>query len=214
MNYDLIMFDLDGTVIDSGKGIMESAQFALDHFDMPNRPEDELRLFVGPSLMDSFMNRYGFSEEKAREAVNYYRSVYSTENLFHLTVYPDIKEVVLALKEKGKTTVLVTSKPAEFASRILEKYGLSDCFSFIKSPSLTDPSSDKTKLINDAINEAQIPKDKAIMIGDRHFDILGAKNAGVDSIGVLYGYGSKEELESNGTTYLAETAKDILNLLP
>lgn len=214
MDYKLVMFDLDGTVIDSGKGIMESAQFALDHFNMPNRPDDELRLFVGPSLMDSFMNRYGFSEEKAREAVKYYRSVYSTENLFHLTVYPGIKDVITSLKNKGKITVLVTSKPAEFASRILEKYGLSDCFSFIKSPSLTDPSSDKTKLINDAINEVAINKENAIMIGDRCFDILGAAKANVDSIGVLYGYGSKEELTDSGCTYLAETPADILKFIP
>lgn len=211
MSYSLIMFDLDGTINDSGPGIMESVQYALDHFGLKEQPQEMLRKFVGPSLMDSFTRLYHFSEEDAEKAVTLYRDVYQKENMFHLTVYPGIVDVLKALHENPtKRVVLVTSKPFKFAEAILKHYDLFQYIEFISGPDFSDSSSDKSRLIDRAISKAGMKKDDALMIGDTHFDIDGAVKSGVDSIGVTYGYGSREELQTSGATYLVDNALNIM----
>ncbi|HBR05342.1 MAG TPA: phosphoglycolate phosphatase [Lachnospiraceae bacterium] len=217
--YKLIMFDLDGTINDSGEGIIESVQYALDHFGLKNEPVEKLRKFVGPSLVDSFTNFYHMSEEDVKKAVALYREVYESGNLFHLTVYEGMKELLKALNEKGNIkTSVVTSKPYKFAVPILEKFQIKDYFSYIIGTDVKDPSSDKSRLIDRAIEEARggladLEKSEAIMIGDTHFDIEGAKKSEVASIGVSYGYGTREELERAGADIVVDSVSELSELL-
>ena len=211
--YKVLFFDLDGTVTNSGPGIMKSVQYALAHFGMPHEPESKLRRFIGPSLIDSFRTIYGFSLEKAEEATAYYREMYSGGEIFDLTVYDGITDCLQKSMDRGLKNVLVTSKPHTYASQILERYKLEDYFIYQTGPELSDPSSDKTRLINKALRDLSCSQKEVVMIGDTHFDIDGAVSAGVDSIGVTYGFGTKDELLAAGADYLADSPEDILRVL-
>ncbi len=208
--YDAILLDLDGTIMDSGPGIMKSAQYALDHFGYPNEPEETLRRFVGPSLVDSFMGIYGLSEAEAEKATEYYREVYPVSGIFDAKVYDGMRETLQKLFDDGKKLLLVTSKPHVFAERILEHFDLAPLFCYQTGPELDDHNSEKSRLIDKAVREMQLDKAKVLMVGDRHFDIDGAKKSGVDSLGVTYGYGSLEELREAGADYIAHSPAEIL----
>lgn len=212
-NYTAILFDLDGTIMDSGPGIMKSVQYALDHFNRPNEPEETLRKFVGPSLMDSFTHLYGMSEEDATRAVELYREVYPTKGIFDATPYEGIEEVFRTLQAEGRKLVLVTSKPHVFAERILEHFGFAPYFCYQTGPELNDHDSRKARLIRKAIDALQFNPAECVMIGDRMFDIDGAVEVGIDSIGVTYGFGSRTELQDAGATYIAASPKEILSIL-
>ncbi len=208
--YDAILLDLDGTIMDSGPGIMKSAQYALDHFGFPNEPEAALRRFVGPSLMDSFMGIYGLSEADAEKATAYYREVYPVSGIFDAKVYDGMRETLQALYDSGRKILLVTSKPHVFAEQILNHFDLAPLFSYQTGPELDDHNSEKSRLIDKAVREMQLDKAHVLMVGDRHFDIDGAKKSGVDSLGVTYGYGSLEELQEAGADYIAHSPAEIL----
>ncbi len=212
-NYTTVLFDLDGTIMDSGPGIMKSVQYALDHFGYKNEPEEKLRKFVGPSLMDSFTEFYGMDIADAECAVALYREVYPTKGIFDAVPYDGIEDVFRAIRDSGRRLVLVTSKPHVFAERILEHFGFSDYFCFQTGPELSDHDSRKARLINRAVNALQLKKDECIMIGDRHFDMEGAVEAGVDALGVTYGYGDLEEITEAGADYIAHSPREILTVL-
>ena len=208
--YDAILLDLDGTIMDSGPGIMKSAQYALDHFGFSNEPEETLRRFVGPSLVDSFMGIYGLSETEAKKATEYYREVYPVSGIFDAEVYEGMRETLERLADSGRKLLLVTSKPHVFAERILEHFGLAQLFSYQTGPELDDHNSEKSRLIDKAVREMKLDKAHVLMVGDRHFDIDGAKKSGVDSLGVTYGYGSLKELRDAGADYIAHSPAEIL----
>lgn len=212
-NYQTVLFDLDGTINDSGPGIMKSVQYALDRFGLKNEPESRLRKFVGPSLLYSFTTYYGMTEPEAMEAVRYYREYYPVKGIFDLTVYPGIREVMTRLQENGKKLILVTSKPHVLADRILEHFDLGKYFDYTTGPELNDHSSEKVRLIEQAIRACSLNRAEMIMVGDTHFDIDGAAAAGIDSIGVTYGYGTREELVRAGASYLADRAEEILPIV-
>ena len=207
--YKVIMFDLDGTITDSGKAIMTSVSIALSRMGYENEPEDKLRTFIGPSLFDSFKREYPFSDEEAWKAVDIYRKVYGECIMYEVTVYDGIPELLKTLREKGFSVYLITSKPIAFSSKIIEHIGLSDFFTKEIGPDLKDPCSDKERLIKRAIEEDSLKKEECLMIGDTFFDIKGAVLAGVDSVGVTYGFGLKEDLIKSGATYIADSASEI-----
>ena len=200
--YTTFFMDLDGTITDSGHAIMSSAQYALTSLGYGEQPPELLRKFVGPSLMDSYQNLLGMSQEEATKAVSLYRSVYEAGKMFEVTVYPGIPEILKNNKKLGYQTVLVTSKPHLFASQIMEKLGLSSYFDGICGPEMSDPSSEKVRLIQKAMREFSCKQAECIMIGDTRFDIDGANKAGIDSVGVTYGYGSRQELTDHKATYI------------
>ena len=212
-NYTAILFDLDGTIMDSGPGIMKSVQYALDHFGYPNEPEEKLRKFVGPSLMDSFTKLYGMNQSDAERAIALYREVYPTDGIFDATPYEGIEDVFRAIHASGRQLVLVTSKPHIYAERILEHFGFAPYFCYQTGPELGDHDSRKARLINKAVEELQLQKENCVMIGDRMFDIDGAVEAGVDSIGVTYGFGDRAELAHAGATYIVDSPKEILSVI-
>ena len=192
MSYQYLMFDLDGTITDSGHAIMSSVSYALDHMGITDQPEDKLRRFVGPSLMDSFRGIYG---------------------MYEVTLYPGIVDVLRTNIERGQKNILVTSKPHVFAEKILERLGLSDLFIYQTGPEFDDHSSEKVRLINKAMKDLGLDPDACIMTGDTHFDIDGAVLAGIDSIGVTYGYGTRAELELAQANYIVDRTEDLLPIL-
>ena len=212
--YDIILFDLDGTLTDPGIGITNSVAHALAHWNIEVKDRAELYKFIGPPLSDSFMRYYGFSEEDAIHAIAVYREYFSVKGLYENEVYPSIPELLQSLKNAGKTVVLATSKPEGFAVEILRHFGLYDYFDIIAGASMDESRNKKADVISYAISQMKNPDlSRMIMIGDREHDILGAKQIGIDSIGVLYGYGDRAEHEKAGATYIAEKVEDILPLL-
>ena len=212
--YDIILFDLDGTLTDPGVGITNSVAHALAHWNIEVTDRATLYKFIGPPLSDSFMRYYGFSEEDAMHAITVYREYFSVKGLYENEVYPGIPELLKTLKAQGKTVVLATSKPEKFAVEILRHFGLYDYFDIIAGASMDESRNKKADVIAYALSQMKDPDiSKLIMIGDREHDVLGAKQFGIDSIGVLYGYGDRAEHEKAGATYIVEKVEDILPLL-
>ena len=209
--YKNILLDLDGTILDSGSGIMKSVQYVLDHFSMYHEPEEKLRKFIGPALIASFMNFYGFSKEKAEEAVEYFRDYYPEKGMFDAFIYPGMRECIEKMAGDGKKLVLLTSKPIFFASQILQHFGLSDYFFMEIGPDLSEQSSDKTRLIEKALREGNFLKEDCLMVGDTKYDILAAKDVGIDSVAALYGYGEVEEISI--AKYSIEKPLDLLSIV-
>ena len=212
--YDIILFDLDGTLTDPGIGITNSVAHALAHWGIEVTDRATLYKFIGPPLSDSFMRYYGFSEEDAIRAIAVYREYFGVKGLYENEVYPGIPELLQELKNAGKTVVLATSKPEQYAVEILRHFGLYDYFDIIAGASMDESRNKKADVIAYALSQMKDPDvSKLIMIGDREHDVLGAKQFGIDSIGVLYGYGDRAEHEAAGATYIAEKVEDILPLL-
>ncbi len=207
--YDTLLFDLDGTIVDSGPGIMRSVQYALDHFGLPDQPEEKLRRFIGPSLMDSFTAYYGMKEADARRAVEYYRECYDGSQVLNASLYQGIRDSLNRLQADGRQMVLVTTKPLVFAERILKHFHLDHLFPDKVCPELTDPSSDKGRLIRTAEEKAGFNPADAVMIGDTRYDMAGARETGVAAIGVTYGYGTPEELKQAGADLLVHSPAEL-----
>ncbi len=209
-----ILFDLDGTLTDSREGIINSVVYALKKFDIEVENLDSLIPFIGPPLLDSFQKYYHFSPEKAAEALVYYREYFSVKGIFENQVYDGIKELLETLKARGYELLLATSKPEEYAKRIMDHFELSPYFSFIGGASMDEKRSSKSAVIHYVLTDNQITDlSEVIMVGDREHDVKGAKANGLEVIGVLFGYGSLEELQESGADYIAELPKDIAGIL-
>jgi len=210
MKYDICLFDLDGTLTDSQAGIINSAKYALSHFGIESNSAT-LRKFIGPPLRNSFKSHYGFSEEKAELAVAKYREYFAETGIWENEVYPGIHELLGELKKRGNILAVATSKAYFFAEKILERFELKDYFDFAAGSELDGTRSKKSDVINFALDFLDPIRNKnCVMIGDREHDINGAKEAAVHSIGVTYGYGSREELESAGAEAIAENIEELL----
>ncbi len=211
-NYEYILFDLDGTITDPGEGITNSVAYSLKTYGINVSDKRELYTFIGPPLYASFMKYYGFSEQKASQAVDRYREYYSDKGVFECLLYPGVENLLRELHSRGKKVILATSKPEFFANQILEHFDIKKYFYYIAGATMDGSRIDKADIIKYAIEGVAL-KDKtlAVMIGDRSFDILGAKENGIASIGVTYGYGSKEELST--ANYICSSAEELKNLL-
>lgn len=213
-DFRFILFDLDGTLTDSGPGITNSVMYALGRFGISVEDHSELYRFIGPPLLSSFKEFYGFDDSTAKKAVEYYREYYSDKGIFENTVYNGIPELLKQISGSGRKSALATSKPEKFAVQILDHFGLSQYFSNITGASMTEARTEKTELISIALSSLNIKdKSSAVMIGDRRFDIYGAAANDIASIGVLYGYGSHKELTDAGADFIAETPQKIAELI-
>jgi phosphoglycolate phosphatase len=215
MGYNICLFDLDGTLTDPKLGITKSFQYALSAFGI--REElDNLTKFIGPPLRESFRDFYGFSDIETEKAVAKYREYFTEKGLYENTVYPDIPEALRKLKAKGKTLAIATSKVTAYANRILEHFNLDEYFSFVSGDEMDGnlTKNGKRDVISIALDAfASERKFTAVMIGDRKHDIIGAREAGVDSIGNTWGYGSLDELESAGATWIVDSVDELCRLL-
>ena len=207
--YKLALFDLDGTLTQSEFGILASAKYALSKMGIYEADEKKLKRFIGPPLYVSFSEFYGLNGADGEEAVRLYREVYEAENFKNAPVYDGIPEALSAIKDAGAKLMVVTSKPQDMAERVVEHVGLKPFFDAIVGPGREMHTPSKTVLIERALSLAALDRKTAVMIGDRKFDIEGAEGAGIDSIGVLYGYGSREELEAAGADFFAASPGQI-----
>lgn len=206
-----ILFDLDGTLTDSGEGIINCATLALRHFGLPIPSYADMRTFVGPPLRDSFI-RFGVPADQADEAIRVYRSRYIPTGMFENTPYPGIRELLEALRAEGYTLYVATSKPEEMSVTILEKFDLAKYFHRICGASIDSSRSTKDAVIAYLL-ESSGAKEDMVMVGDTKYDILGAKAHGIPAIGVGWGYGKVEEMEEAGAVGIAETMDELIGLI-
>lgn len=213
-NYQIVLFDLDGTLTDPGVGITNSVAYALKKYGIEVADKTQLYPFIGPPLIDSFEKYYGFSEEEAKHAVTLYREYFREKGIFENEVYDGIAPMLEHLTDSGKTLIVATSKPEIFARQILEHFQLDGCFRYIAGANLDGTRSKKNEVIEYALEACDVTdRSAAVMIGDRDYDIIGAQKTGLDSVGVLYGYGNRAELERAQATYIVKTVADLEQLL-
>ncbi len=212
--YDIVLFDLDGTLIDSELGITNCAIYALGKFGVHIADKKELRAFIGPPLFDSFSKTYGFSDDDAAKAVDYYRERFSEKGILEFSVYDGMEALLSRLKAAGKVLIVATSKYELYAQQIIDSIGFSKYFSLVVGSCKDGSRAAKADVISYALKKCG-PHDptRVVMIGDRKHDILGARAVGIDSIGVLHGFGDREELTSHGATYIAQSTDHIFELI-
>lgn len=212
--YKIILFDLDGTLSDPKIGITKSVQYALKKLNIEEPDLDKLEPFIGPPLHISFAEFYGFGEGDVKTAIEFYRERFREKGMFENELYPGIPALLKALKEKHYTLVVATSKPTVFAEQILKYFQLDQYFQLIVGSNLDGTMSSKSEIIQyilDAYPDHR--REEFIMIGDRMHDLIGAKNTGIDSIALTYGFGSAEELSSHQPTYLVNSVEELKQLL-
>ncbi len=213
LNKKFILFDLDGTLTNPYEGITKSVQYSLASFGIDEKQEN-LKRFIGPPLTWAFKEYYGFNDETTAQAIKKYRERFSEKGIFENDLYEGIPELLDILKKSGKEIILATSKPIEFSEKIIDYFGLTKYFSFMAGSTLKGERDTKAEVIEYALNEMNITDlSKAVMIGDREHDIFGAKANNIDSIGILYGFGSREEFEKAGADYICDTVYDLGKLI-
>lgn len=211
--YDAVLFDFDGTVADTGRGIFSSIQYAVECLGFEPLDGETLRRFIGPPIYDSFKRELGLDDEKSDFAVKKYRKKYAESGIYELDLYDGIIPLMERLRENGIKIGIASSKPQNFLIRIVDFLKIADIVDFISAPSADDTPQSKASLINNAAEALNISKDKILMVGDRYFDIDGANGAGVESVGVTFGYGSEEELKKSGATFIAGCADEISDII-
>ena len=212
--YEYILFDLDGTLTDPGIGITNSVMYALKKFNIEVPDRTALYKFIGPPLKGSFEEFYHFTPDQSEQAVSYYREYFRKQGMLENVVYDGIPEMLDHLKASGRKLIVATSKPEAFTLEILRHFRLYDYFDFIAGATMDDTRNKKADIIRYALENCGITnKVSAIMIGDRKHDIIGAKENGLDSIGVLFGYGDRKELTDAGATFIAVSAEEVEKLL-
>lgn len=221
--YKYLLFDLDGTITKSEEGIFNCIKYALDWAGIPYPEYSVFRSFIGPSLYDSFVREFGMDDARAKEMVAKYRERYNVEGLFEAEVYDGVADTLSALKDKGCILSVATSKPTEPTLRILEKFDVKKYFDVVVGSNPDGTGSDKKYIISQVIGELKknhgltedmIESGQVVMIGDRRYDIEGGKSCGLQTVGVLYGYGSREEFEAAGADHIIEKPQELLAIFP
>jgi len=215
MFYNLCLFDLDGTLTDPKPGITRAFQYALSAFGIQEEL-DGLAKFIGPPLRETIRQHYGFSSEETEKAVAVYREYFSQTGLYENAVYPEIPNLLQRVKDGGAALAVATSKVTLYTNQILDHFGLGKFFDFVSGDEMDGSLTlnGKRNVILNAINALDPERALTpVMIGDRMHDIRGARDAGIDSVGVLWGYGSRAELEEAGATRIAETPEALLEIL-
>ena len=216
--YDIIAFDLDGTLSDPAKGLIQGFVYCFKKLGLPYESEESLRKYIGPSLYEEWQEDFGFTPDEANDAIEVFREYYNVYGWWDNTLYDGIPEVLSALKAAGKTIVLATSKPLDTAKNVLELFGLTKYFDFIGGAG-NHQNDQKWQVLNLSLTSVGIDINdedalaKCILVGDRKYDAEGARICGIDSMGVLYGHGTEEEIYSSGFTYIANSVEDIKNKL-
>lgn len=208
MNWDIVIFDFDGTVAETGRGITNCVRYALEKLGEPVPGMDVLRKFVGPPLYDSFRKYCGLSDADAERGVALYRERYSEVGLFEADIYPGFTPLVKALKANGAWVAVASGKPEKYLRRIIERFGLTECFDGVAGPDPSTHSADKTAQVLAVLPE-NADLSRACMVGDRCFDIDAGRALGMHTVAVEYGYGSRAEFEASGADEICETMADL-----
>ena len=213
MGFHTILFDLDGTIIDSSVGITNSVAYALQFYGI-QADRASLLKFIGPPLIQAFEEFDGFSESKAKEALSHLQEFYAKEGIFQSHLYEGVEQLLSDLSAKGKTLLLATSEPEVHANRILEHFNIRRYFACVVGSDIEGKRAQKAQVLADALQRCRVfDLSGTVMVGDREYDMLAAKKAGIHTLGVLYGFGEKKELENAGAEYLVQTVGELRNLL-
>ena len=208
-NYDAVIFDNDGTVLDAAPGILKSANAAFEELGYPLLAMAEFMPYLGPPLQDSFTRFAGMSREEAERAIAIYRREYTAGNCLLLEVYPGMEQLLKNLRAAGIKTGIASSKPTVFLERILTEIGLRPLFDAVCGVALDRLHGGKDDIIAEAAGQCGVPVGRCLMVGDRRFDVEGAKALGIPCAGALWGYGSREELEQAGADFLVKSCGEI-----
>ncbi len=217
-SYDVIAFDLDGTLSDPAKGLVEGFVYAFRKLGIDYGTRESLKRFIGPPLIETWMKEFGFTFDEAEHAVILFREYYNIYGWWDNVIYPGIRELLSELKERGKTVVLTTSKPEDTAEDILKLFDIRKYFDFVGGASSHKTRERKSEVIeyvlgSIGIGSSEVERAGCVLIGDRCYDAVGAKECGIDSIGVLWGHGTPEEIFESGFTYTAGNVSEVLSLL-
>ena len=207
------LFDLDGTLSDPAEGIINSFLYALRRYGIEPQERSAYFEIIGPPLVDSFQKLCGFDRQKAREAVEVYREYFTAGGMFENKLYPGIPALLEKNRRAGRINAVATSKPEPFTEAILEKFGIRGAFDYVAASTLDETRTHKDEVIAYALESFPIQKEEAVMIGDRRYDIEGAKKNGIRSIGVAYGYGGRRELEQAGADAVVDSVEELAALL-
>ena len=211
--YDFVAFDLDGTLTDPEAGLTSGFAYALDKMGIAYENKSELRRFIGPPLKAEFMAAYGFSESEAEECIRLFREYFSVYGWWDNRLYDGIPEMLDALKKRGKKIVIATSKPEVFAKKIVSLFDIEKYFDFVGGATLDHSRVEKDAVLSYALDSVSADRGSSILVGDRCFDAEGARACGIDSLGVFYGHGERDEILSSGFTYTADSPEDIAKIL-
>ena len=212
--FDAVLFDFDGTVADTGAGIFAGLRHAMAEMGLPPEEDDFLRRFIGPPIQAAFSALCGLSAEDSKRAIQLYRAHYGAGGLFELTVYPGIVPLLEALRTNGIRTGVASSKPQHLIQRIAEGIGIAPLFDVLCGAQSDHIRESKAEIIRRAMAELALPSDsRVLMVGDRYFDVDGAREVGIPCAGVLFGYGSAAELRDAGADFLVETAADLQEIV-
>ena len=213
MKYTHVLFDLDGTLTDSSPGIINSIHYALSKMGLEERDEEKLRSFVGPGLKYTFRRNYFYKDTEVEEAVKHYRTYFSTKGIFENELYDGVETLLKHLKQEGVILALATAKPTYFANIILNHFGIRDYFEVVVGSHLNGKRTDKKTIIEEVLDQLGLPdKKKCLMVGDREYDIIGAQQHGIKSVGAMYGYGNQKELADAGVDQLIDSPLDLLGV--
>ena len=213
-NYSVVLFDLDGTLSDPKIGITKSVQHALQKAGVMVNDLDELEPFIGPPLQVSFQEIYGFNDTQITRAIRDYRERFTERGMFENKLYEDIPALLAQLKQQGYILTIATSKPTVFAEQIIKYFQLESYFDLVVGSHLDGSRSAKGEIIAEVLQQLDsYPKDQFIMIGDRKYDLIGARENQIDAIGVTYGFGLLEELKNEEPTYIVDHVNDLLKYL-
>ena len=216
--YNVIAFDLDGTLSDPAKGLLEGFVYCFKKLGLPYENTEELRKYIGPSLFEEWQEDFGFTPEEANNAIDVFREYYNIYGWWDNEIYDGIPQMLADLKRAGKKIVLATSKPLDTAKKILELFGLTEYFDFIGG-AINHQNDQKWQVLNWSLSSVGVDLDdprslaECILVGDRKYDAEGARICGIDSLGVLYGHGTEDEIYSSGFTLFAKTVSDVSRIL-
>ena len=212
--YQYILFDLDGTLTDSSEGITKSVQYALDKMGIHEPDLKPLERFIGPPLYDEFRRSYDFDDAEAKQAIDFYRERFGVVGWKENLLYDGIPELLKALTEAGKTLSTASSKPAFFVDKIVKYFNIEQYFTVVSGATLDGSIGTKTQVVQQALERLNVQdRSQAVLIGDRLHDAEGARACGIDCIGVTFGFGSREELESAGANHVVDRVDELLPLL-
>lgn len=213
--YKAIFFDLDGTLTESGEGIIKSVQYALNKMGKPEEDAEKLRVFIGPPLLEQFMKYANFDKDSARQAVTYYRERYSTIGIFENRPYPGIEELLKRLHKNGYILAVSSSKPEFFVRQILEHFHLTEYFDEIVGSTMEEKRTAKADVIEETLHRLNLSdhREQILMIGDKEHDVIGAREEGIECIAVSYGYGTMEELKAAQPKAIVHSVGELGNIL-
>lgn len=207
----IILFDLDGTILESGEGIIKSLQYAIQKMELPERTAESLRVFIGPPLLEQMMATFELSQNEAEKMVKFYQKRYATTGMFESKPYDGVENLLKKLHKENYVLAVASSKPEKFVNLMLENFKLNHYFTESVGHDVENGRDTKALVIKEALKRLDYSreKDKIIMVGDKEHDVLGAREEGIECISVLYGYGTKEELQEANPLKIVATVSEL-----